>query len=206
VFFDFLVLGGQVRDSVPRRIAQRKLPKRLPRVVSEEEIEKIIDAALTLRERAILELLYASGLRVSECAHLTVEDVNLRHHSLTVRRGKGDKDRIGLFGRKAAKSLRAYLGGRKTGPLFLAERGRIFGLTSRSIYKTVVTVANRAGVYGVHPHTFRHSFATHLLESGADLRAIQELLGHSSVVSTQRYTHLQIGSLRSTLERCHPRG
>jgi integrase/recombinase XerC len=258
VFFDFLQMGGVVQTSVPRSILRRKLPKRLPHAKSEAEIEQIIKAAATLRDRAILELLYASGIRVNECAHLRIEDVNLLARSLIVRRGKGDKDRLGLFGREAAKALTAYLGDRKTGPLFLAEprqggcvsldlygvwygiwhvngirrcirlgdyelptreRARealsayladklpksekpksTRGLTARSIYRIVVRIAKRAGVAGVHPHTFRHSMATHLLNRGADIRFVMELLGHTSLMTTQKYLHVAIERLQKVHE------
>ena len=120
--FHFLELGDQVRTSAPRYIQTRKLPVRLPHAKSEEEIERLINAAETPRDRAILEMLYASGLRVSELAHLRVEDVSLNARSLVVRKGKGGKDRIGLFGTKAAEALAAYLGDRQTGPLFVRER------------------------------------------------------------------------------------
>jgi site-specific recombinase XerD len=116
---DCLQLGGQVRASVPRFILRRKTPKRLPQAKSEEEIERLIAAAHTLRDRAILELTYASGLRVNELANLRIEDVNLKARSLIVRQGKGGKDRLALFGRPAATALRDYLGKRITGRLFL---------------------------------------------------------------------------------------
>jgi len=114
--FDCLQLGGQVRESVPRYILRRKLPTRLPHAKSEEEIERLIAATRNSRDRAIIELGYASGLRVSELRSLNVEDVNLEARSLFVRRGKGDKDRLGLFGHKAAAALKDYLGDRKRGP------------------------------------------------------------------------------------------
>jgi integrase/recombinase XerD len=118
VLGDCLQLGGQVRASVPRFILRRKVPKRLPHAISEEEIERLIAAARTPRDLAIIELGYASGLRVSELANLRIEDVNLRARSLTVRQGKGGNDRIGLFGQPAARALRAYLGNRTTGFVF----------------------------------------------------------------------------------------
>lgn len=258
-FFKFLQLGGCVRDSVPRYIKNRKLPKRLPGSKSEAEINSIIEAARTVRDRAILELLYASGIRVSECAHLRVEDVNLRARSLVVRRGKGDKDRLGLFGRKAAKALTLHLGDRRSGPLFVEERpqqrGYVYrnesgawwghwrgvgddrmrnvrlgdydmptkeraqqaldaylagklpkpargskGLTARSIHRIVVRAAKRAGVTGVHPHTMRHSCATHLLNRGVDVRFVQELLGHTTLVTTSKYLHVAIDRLQKVHE------
>jgi len=259
--YKFLELGSQVRTSVPRFIATRKLSTRLPHAISEEEIEELIDATRTLRDRAIIELGYASGLRVSELAKLRVEEVNLRARSLIVRQGKGGKDRIGLFGGKAAESLAAYLGNRQSGPLFLPERRKQRGgvhrnrygvwygqwrergamknvrlgdydlptrerarlalaaflrcklpasrtasraLTTRSILRIVVAAAKRAGISGVHTHTLRHSCATHLLDRGVEIRFVQELLGHSSLVATQKYLHVSMARLRkvhSLLER-----
>jgi integrase/recombinase XerC len=254
VFFDFLQMGGVVSCSVPRAIVRRKLGLRLPRAKSEAEIEQIIKAAATVRDLAILELLYASGIRVSECAHLRIEEVNLPARSFFVREGKGGQDRPALFGRKAAKALMAYLGERKTGPLFLAEprqqRGGVTnlygvwwgqwrvdgvmqnirlgdlptrerarealdayladklpksekptrGLTARSIHRIVVRAAKRAGIAGVHPHTFRHSFATHLLNRGVDIRLVMELLGHASLRVTQKYLHVAIERLQKVHE------
>ena len=269
-FFDFLRCGYQVRDSVPRHILRRKLPLRLPHVKSEEEIERLIFAAHTPRDLAILELGYASGLRVSELAQLRIEDVNLKARTLVVRQGKGGKDRIGLFGRKAAEALAVYVGSRQTGPLFVREprmqRGGItrnpygvwwgqwretdasgtrvvrsvrlgdydlptkerarqaldaflknklpasrqetvsVGLASRSIYRIVVAAAKRAGLTSVHPHTLRHSCATHLLNRGVDIRFVQELLGHTSLVATQKYLHVAIKRLREVHRRCLERG
>jgi integrase/recombinase XerD len=251
--YKFLQLGDQVLASAPHFIATRKFPLRLPKAKSEAEIEQIINAAQSPRDRAILELLYASGLRVSELAHLRVEDVNLRARSLIVCQGKGGKDRIGLFGRKAAEALDVYLGNRKTGPLFVRDprkqrggvtRGKYgdwwgqwrengvlrsvrlgdyelptkerarqaldaflkdklpelrfneHGLKTRSIYRIVVTAAKRAGIEGVHPHTMRHSMATHLLNRGVDIRFVQEILGHEGLGATQKYLHIAISRLQ----------
>jgi integrase/recombinase XerC len=258
VFFDFLQMGNVVACSVPRQIVRRKLGKRLPQAKSEAEIERVIKAAGTVRDRAILELLYASGIRVNECAHLQIEDVNFRARTLFVREGKGGQDYLALFGREAAKALEAYLGDRKTGPLFLAEprqqRGGVSrndgvwwgmwrvdgvmhnirlgdyelptrerarealtayladklpkskkpkstrGLTARSIHRIVVRAAKRAGVAGVHPHTFRHSMATHLLNRGVDILIVMELLGHTSLMATQKYLHVAIERLQKVHE------
>jgi site-specific recombinase XerD len=197
-FFHFLRLGDQVVVSPPHKVQTRKLPKRLPRAKSEEEMCRIITAADSPRNRAILELLYASGLRVNELAHLRVEDLSLDARTLRVNRGKGDKDRIALFGLKAARALRDYLGDRQTGPLF--------GITSRTIWRVVVQAAKRAGVHQVSPHTFRHSFATHLLNRGTDIRYVQELLGHTSLVATQKYLHVAIANIQRTHAQFHPRG
>jgi site-specific recombinase XerD len=268
VMGDCLQLGGLVRASVPRFILRRKVPKRLPHAISEEEIKRLIGAARNPRDLAILELGYASGLRVSELAHLRVEDVNLRAGSLTVRQGKGGNDRIALFGRPAAQALTEYIGERMSGPLFCQlashmrkvqeggvsrdrwaawwgswyepnadgkrvhkqirlgdyeiptkERAREIlkafltargiqgacvnrkanpeaGLTVRQIFRVVRLAAKRAGITGVHPHTLRHSMATHCLNHGMDIRHVQELLGHTSLVATQKYLHVSTTNLK----------
>jgi integrase/recombinase XerD len=270
-FYKFLELGDQVLVSAPRYVSTRKLPKRLPNVKSEAEIEQIIAAAKTPRELALIELAYASGLRISELAHLRVEDLNLDARSLLVRGGKGDKDRIGLFGRPAAAALRECMGDRTTGFVFLPERqhqqGSVWmdrtyhiwfgqwretdangkrvmrtvrlgdyelptkerarqaldafladklppeeacspegGLTVRSIHRIIVRVAKRAGIKGVTPHTFRHSCATHCLNHGMDIRFVQELLGHDSLVTTAKYLHVAVDRLKEIHTRCHPGG
>lgn len=263
---DCLQLGGQVRVSVPRYILSRKLPKRLPHAMSEEEIQKLIAAARTPRDLAILELGYASGLRVSELANLRIEDVNLKARSLTVRCGKGGKDRIGLFGRPAAAALLEYLGDRSSGFVFVPEdhtqRGGVWRnpwktwwgiwvetlpsggrkrhcvrlgdceiptkerarqaladylkgklpptpppkadhpLSIRQIRRDVVDAAKRAGLTGVHPHILRHSCATHCLNHGMDIRHVQELLGHTSLVATQKYLHLATAALKKIHTKC----
>ena len=197
-FFDFLHLGGLVQRNPARDVSSGKAPRRLPRVLSVEDVERLIAAARSHRDRAVIELLYATGCRVSELRTLRVEDVDLVAQSILVRRGKGGKDRLVLYGRKAAAALETHSGGRRSGPIFKLSRAALWSIVRR--------VAQGAGLEGVHPHTLRHSFATHLLERGADLRCIQELLGHTSLSTTQKYTHLQIESLRRTLEHFHPRG
>jgi integrase/recombinase XerD len=198
VFFDLLHLIRLVRVNPARLVSAGKRPQRLPRFLTPEQVEQLLAAAKTERDRAVLELFYATGCRRNELRDLRVEDVNFDAENIRVRRGKGDKDRRVFFGRSAAGALKVHLGDRR--------HGQIFEVSTSTLENIVRRAARRANLYGVHPHTLRHSFATHLLESGADLRAIQELLGHSSVGTTQHYTHLQTASLRSTHERCHPRG
>lgn len=198
VFFDFLGAGRLVQRNPARDVSPGKAPKRLPRVLGVDDIPRLISATRSPRDRAVIELFYASGCRLSELQTLRVEDVDLAAQSILVRRGKGNKDRRVLFGRKAAEALENHLGGRQSGSLF--------GVSGHTLWRIVHLAAERAGLEGVHAHTLRHSFATHLLESGADLRFIQELLGHSSLSTTQKYTHLQTSSLRRTHEKCHPRG
>ncbi|HXH07921.1 MAG TPA: tyrosine recombinase XerC [Vicinamibacterales bacterium] len=205
----------------PRR--EQKLPVHLDR----SEIEALVaapDASTPLgrRDRAILELFYAAGLRLGELAGLDLDDVNLPARMVRVL-GKGRRERLVPFGRAAAEALRAWLPdreafaggaaepghpardrGRRRDPLFVNYRGR--RLSTRSIDRIVRRWAAAAGVRpGTSPHALRHSFATHLLGAGADLRAIQELLGHRRLSTTQRYTHLDLARLQETYRRAHPR-
>jgi site-specific recombinase XerD len=202
-FYDFLHVGRLLSTSLPRQLSLPKLPKRLPRVLGLEEMERLLAAANTPRDRAVLELLYASGMRASEACKLRVADLHLQAGTVLVHQGKGNKDRIAYFGRPAARALGEHLGNRET--------GYVFGSGSRplpyeALRQVVRKAAQRAGLDGVHPHTLRHTFATHLLNGGADIRYVQEFLGHSCISTTQRYTHLAIGNLVETLRRCHPRG
>jgi site-specific recombinase XerD len=197
VFYDFLVAGGQTRINPARAVAVGKIGSRLYRAPGVEDVRKLILAGKSLRDRAVLEFAYATGCRRAEIASLCVEDVYFHGRTAKVL-GKGNKERVVHFGCKAAAALHAHIGDRRT--------GRVFKVCADTISSIVSRAARRAGLYGVHTHSLRHCFASHMLESGADLRSIQELLGHSSVVSTAKYTHLETSALRSTLERCHPRG
>ena len=165
----------------------------------------ISNGQYAIRDRAILELLYASGLRVSELCGLDLEHVDDSAQTVRVL-GKGRKERIVPFGRKAARALAAWraLRGDHDGPLFLARRGG--RLNPREVYDIVRGAARGAGITrAIGPHTLRHSFATHLLTGGADLRAVQELLGHSRLSTTQRYTHLGAAHLLKVYDAAHPR-
>jgi integrase/recombinase XerC len=163
------------------------------------------DRAILDRDRAILELLWASGLRVSEVAGLDVDDVELAEATVRVL-GKGSHERIVPFGRHAARALALYVEGRGAprGALFVNARGR--RLSVRSIHTIVRDAARAAGIVRrVSPHTLRHTFATHLLDAGADLRVIQELLGHRRLSTTQRYTHVSTDQLMRVYDQAHPR-
>jgi site-specific recombinase XerD len=187
-----------------------KAGRRLPDVLSAQEIDRMIAAADgnepgSQRDRALMELLYAAGLRVSEVASLDVGDIDLRDGSVRVR-GKGNKERVGVFGEPATRSLRRYLNdgrrelvaGKQTA-LFLNRFGG--RLTPRSVQTMVRTYAVKAGLpTAVHPHLLRHSFATHLLDGGADLRVVQELLGHESPNTTQVYTHVSESKKRAVMK------
>jgi integrase/recombinase XerC len=208
-FFRFLMRRGHARSNPAREVPTPKLPKRLPTYLPIDESEALLRAErpaaapAAARERAIVELLYATGVRVAELSGLDVEDVDLRDGAIRVL-GKGSKERIVPVGRQAVAALRAYLGERAAGPLFLNERGG--RLTVRSLHRIVRARARAAGLYRrVSPHTLRHTFATHLLDAGADLRLIQELLGHARLGTTQRYTHVSTERLMKVYDAAHPR-
>jgi integrase/recombinase XerC len=216
----FGVREGHIASNPARGVRSPKLPKTLPRHLRPAELESLLAAAagdgpLASRDRALLELLYASGLRVAEVVGLDWRDLDLTRRVVRVL-GKGNKERMVPFGRPAAQALRAWLGiweeirraasqhPADAEPIFLNSRGG--RLTDRSVRRLLDAAVERAGIaYGVHPHTLRHTFATHLLEAGADLRAIQELLGHASLATTQRYTHVDLDRLLAVYRDSHPR-
>ena len=235
-FFKYAVREGLIVRNPARMVATPKLPKRIPAVLSAEDLNAFLDSVATeppaagarrkrnsakdasrlmvRRDRAILELLYASGLRVSELTGLNLGDMDRRELMLRVR-GKGRKERIVPYGGKAQQALEAYEPLRdkllqKSGArgdreaVFLNHFGT--RLTPRSVARIVKKYARLANVnWDLHPHSLRHAFATHLLADGADLRAIQELLGHSSLSTTQRYTHATIRQLLEVFDKAHPR-
>lgn len=192
-----------------------KLERRLPHFFSIDEMSALLEAPepttpLGMRDRALFELLYASGLRISEACSLDLRDVDFDRAEVRAM-GKGSRERIVPFGRSAAQALRRYIeSGRGQlaraggcGALFLNRFGG--RLSTRSARRLLAGYELRAGLPRRGPHTLRHTFATHLLEGGADLRSVQELLGHQSLSSTQIYTHVQAGRMRITYRRAHPR-
>ena len=216
-WFGFLVAEGVISGDPSDRL---ELPKRwqtLPEVLSQGEIARLIaapaqDDAMYYRDRAMLELAYGAGLRVSEWTSVTVRDVHLDDRLVRIM-GKGSKERLVPFGRQAAASIAIYLRelrprlehGAGKGVLFLNARGR--PLSRMGAWTILRKHVERAGIAkAVTPHTLRHSFATHLLEGGADLRAVQEMLGHADVSTTQVYTHVDREYLRSVHKQYHPRG
>jgi len=209
-FYGFGMRRGHARANPARELATPRPPKRLPGYLPIDESLALLRAPAPptragARDRAVLEVLYATGVRVAELAHLDVEDIDLREGSARVL-GKGGKERIVPMGRQAVDALRAYLGDRAggAGPLFLNERGG--RLTVRSLHRIVRARARAAGLHRrVSPHTLRHTFATHLLDAGADLRLIQELLGHSRLGTTQKYTHVSADRLMKVYDAAHPR-
>jgi integrase/recombinase XerC len=192
-----------------------KIDRRLPQVIGEDSVATLIEAdgaensPALLRDRAILEVLYSSGLRVSELTGLSWQDIDTELGMITVRSGKGSKDRIVPVGEPALDALMAWRTAMPVawlleGPVITNLRGR--RLTTRSVQKIIAHRLARAGIdTPLTPHGLRHCFATHLLNAGADLRSIQEMLGHASLTSTQRYTHVSVRHLKEVYRRAHPR-
>ncbi len=215
-YFNFLMGEGVIEVDPSDRLEAPRVARTLPDVLSVEEVIRILETPdpehpLYWRDRSILELLYATGMRVSELTGMTRRQVDLEEGFCTVM-GKGKKERIIPVGRAALTALSRYLGrvrpkldkGRAGGVIFLNQRGG--GLTRMSVWKLVKRAAVQAEVgKKVSPHTLRHSFATHLIEGGADLVAVQELLGHADIVTTQIYTHLDLRYLQDMHRRYHPR-
>ena len=216
-FLQYCLQKGWLEDNPARVVATPKQGKNVPSFLSEEEMTHFLDLptkpkkALDYRDKALLELLYATGIRVGELVGMNVEDVNFNQRLIRVR-GKGKKERLLPFGRKAAVSLRDYLRWRKLinqgrieeEALFLNFRGR--RLSSRSVERIVDKYLQRAALRRkISPHSLRHSFASHLLSRGADLRVIQELLGHESLATTQKYTHIDLKQLLEVYRKSHPR-
>ena len=208
--FKFLARRGAVELNPARQVRSPKLPKRLPSFLPKDESKDLLDleperSEAGLRDRALLELLYASGLRVAECCSLDRDDVDRQQGTVRVM-GKGGKERVVPAGDAALQAVDAWLAvrGEERGPLFTNSRGG--RLTTRSVHRIVKSRARAAGIdRRVTPHTLRHSFATHMLGEGADLRLIQELLGHSRLSTTQRYTHVSPEHLMKVYVASHPR-
>lgn len=212
--FAAFLLGRRLIPENPFRLVP--MPKRkttLPRVMTVDDAFRLMEAPaesgkMVARDRAILECLYGAGLRVSELCGLDVVDVQTDSEGmrLHVRHGKGGKERLAPLGSKGASALHSWLGERGSEPGALFKNARGGRLTTRSVGRMVAQYSNGATQGGrVSPHALRHSYATHLLDAGADLRAIQELLGHASLATTQRYTHVSIDRLMKVYDRAHPR-
>ena len=215
-FYRHLRRQELVRDDPTANLAAPRRGKKLPHVLSLAEVKRLLEGArgtnpIALRDRALLELMYASGLRASEATGLEVTEVDLRRGFVRAH-GKGSKERIVPLGREAAAALRRYLqrgrpdlvgtsGERK---LFVNFRGG--PLTRQGLYKIIRRHARAAGLEGkMSPHTLRHTFATHLLSGGCDLRSVQEMLGHADIATTQMYTHLSGEEIKEAYFKAHPR-
>jgi len=211
-FFKFLYREGYMKSNPAKLVSSPRLPKLLPKYLSVDDAFSLVEKPEGIgfapaRDRAILELLYSSGLRVGELAGLNVEDINVRE-ALVKARGKGKKERIVPIGSKALDAIKTYLVERillksKEKAVFLNRLGT--RLTDRGVRRIVVKYARAIAITGsIGPHTLRHSFASHLLQGGADLRVIQELLGHVSLSTTQKYTHLDVAHLMDIYDKAHP--
>jgi integrase/recombinase XerC len=215
-FYRYLVREGILKTNPVEKVSSPKLDKRLPSFLTIAEVERLLNAPdlstpQGQRNRALLELLYASGLRVSELVNLDLNQINLDTSEIRVW-GKGSKERVALMGKPATEALRNYLsqgrpkllGGKKTNAIFLNRYGQ--RLPERRVQRILVDYAAKAGIEKrVHPHILRHTFATHLLDGGADLRVVQELLGHARLSSTQIYTHVTKSQARKVYLSAHPR-
>ena len=216
-FFRYLVREGKLADNPADRISLPRLERKLPRHLNVKEAGLLVESpdsstALGARDRAILEILYATGLRVAELTGLNLTDIDFGKMILRAL-GKGSHERMVPFGKQARKALRVYLKRRPelcgrqvpdADALFLNYRGG--RLSSRSVRRSLDGYIRQTAVRNrISPHGLRHSFATHLLDAGADLRSIQELLGHASLSTTQRYTHVSTERLREVYRKSHPR-
>ena len=216
-FFRFAVREGWIETNIAKPLRNPRAGRKLPHFLSAEEIAKLLEippstTSSGLRDRAILETMYSSGLRVSELVGLGLEDIDFPAGLIRVR-GKGRKERLSPLGSYAQKALKKWIAKRKPDPkagkdhtsaVFLNRFGR--RLTSRSVGRMVEKYLKQCGLdQRTSPHTLRHSFATHLLDRGADIRSVQELLGHKSLITTQIYTHVSTTRLREVYETAHPR-
>lgn len=217
IFFRFLASRGRIPADPAEKLPLPRLPRTLPEPLSKEEVAKLVDtpageSPLAIRDRALLELLYACGLRIAEACGVRLENLDAEGGVVRVT-GKGNKTRLIPVGRAAMEALNRYLSDARPklvspksgGEIFLSVRGH--ALTPARIWQLVRHYARIAGIEGaIHPHQLRHSFATHLLAGGADLRIIQEMLGHASIATTQIYTQVDRGQLKSVHRKFHPRG
>lgn len=216
-FYKFLIRRGQLSVNPLSTIRTPKQERRLPKCLDLEQVQKLLDSPgegdiLCIRDKAMLEVLYSSGIRVSELVDLETQDIDLTEGVLRVR-GKGRKDRLTPIGSQAIMALKRYFGARQSDPkmntqfthkVFLNKHGE--PLSTRSVRRKLDKYLSIAGLDpGISPHTLRHSFATHLLNNGADLRSVQELLGHQSLSTTQVYTHLTTKRMKDVYDAAHPR-
>lgn len=215
-FFGFLADEGEIDANPAELLAAPKIGSSLPKLLGRLSVDRLLgspgqDSALGLRDRAMLELLYATGVRVSELIQVRVSDLDSAEGTLRVI-GKGNKQRVTPVGREALRSVEAYLGGprdrllkgRVSPYLFVTARGK--SMTRQGFWKLLRVHGHAAGVFSkLSPHVLRHSFATHMLEGGADLRSVQAMLGHADIGTTQIYTHVMRSRLRQTVEQHHPR-
>jgi integrase/recombinase XerC len=212
-FYGYLIKNGLAVNNPAKPIKAPKQPRKLPKVLDVDQVAGLLDAAaesvLEQRDAAMFELFYSSGLRLSELSQLNLDDLDLKDQTLIVQSGKGGKSRVLPVGAKAVSAIRAWCR-QRTGivgadkAVFTTLKGRRLGV--RGIQQRLARWARAKGAsVHVHPHMLRHSFASHMLESSQDLRAVQELLGHSNIGTTQIYTHLDFQHLAAVYDKAHPR-
>ena len=211
-FVKFLKLMGKLKhdptETLEAPIKRKTLPKALSQLQASDLLDQPAEGQTPLRDQALLELMYAAGVRASETVGVNIGDIDFKSQSITVK-GKGSKQRVTLFGQSCSEAIHRYIQAEripaKDGDALFTNRhgGRI---TTRTVQNVVKRWAFRVGLPpSVSPHTLRHSFATHLLDGGADLKSVQQLLGHESLATTQVYTHISIERLKRTVERAHPK-
>ncbi len=211
-FARYLRATGQITadpsEGLEAPIRRRRLPKALSAQQTTELLDQGVEGPTAERDRALLELMYAAGLRVSELVGVQVDDIDWQDQTIRVR-GKGNKDRMTLFGDTCRRAMKDYVNGSRVPPavgkpLFTGPSGRT--LSARTVQNVIKRWARAVGLPPeVSPHTLRHTFATHLLDGGADLKSVQQLLGHESLATTQIYTHVSVERLRATVDSAHPR-
>lgn len=214
-FFRFLVREGHLRKNPTENLRSPKLPKPLPRVLTKDDAAALMEfptgqSPLAFRDRALLETMYSTGARVSEVVGINLDDLN-ETDGIVCLRGKGRKERMVPIGDLALHAIREYRkslkpptrSGHLSSPMFLNHRGG--RITTRSVARMVSRYSSRLVGGAISPHALRHSYATHLLDEGADLRSIQEMLGHASLSTTQKYTHLAMDQLLAVYDKAHPR-
>ena len=215
-FYKFLLIEGKIQEDPTRFLKSPKLPQALPEQLSREEMERLLSYPAEkfdeIRTLTMVELLYASGLRVSELINLNLENVNTEE-GWVLAFGKGGKQRLVPLHPACCQRLKYYLSVREAhfaskivgSELFLNNRGT--KISRVSVWKDLAALGRKAGItQPLHPHLFRHTFASHLLQGGADLRSLQEMLGHANLTTTQIYTHLDVGDLKDKHKKYHPRG
>lgn len=214
-FFEFLLTEGQIQLSPAQNISSPKLAQLLPKAMDADLVQRLLDfkakGMIEVRDKALAELLYSSGLRLSEICHLDMKDLDLKERTCVVT-GKGNKTRIVPVGKKAIQAIRDWMMYRSelkqsketsTEAIFLNNKGN--RISARSIQLRLEKLCLLRGLPGINPHMFRHSFASHVLESSGDLRAVQEMLGHSDIGTTQIYTKLDFQHLSKVYDKAHPR-
>ncbi|MFX0064491.1 MAG: site-specific tyrosine recombinase/integron integrase [Candidatus Hermodarchaeota archaeon] len=208
-FYRFLTRQGYLVADPSTQIASPKVPRSLPKYLTLEQVEAFLKNVRKIRDKAIIELLYSSGLRVSELCILNIDDINFKENSLKVRKAKGNKQRYVLFNDRVKETLMKYLEQRKV-PINANGKALFLNRTKRrmqpgSVQRIIAKYRKLANFpKNLTPHTLRHTFATHLMQNGADIRSIQELLGHASLSTTQIYTHVDTNHLRRAYNQAHP--